>query len=537
MKSSWTLPATEQATIFFARYAKLVAIFKKGSWCGQLLSGITESILLFSLFYGAFMTLVPQYAKHSAIVAALATAIIIEAAARIGLIYSIRAIVRKRFKGKDLAISVFIIPLTLIFISIGTVLSVYGAGDGVEMIATPPTPHLTAGVDSTANQQAAIIQGEWDQETSRVNTEFAPLITQTEAVNASALRLIDQQLSNLRQRERRENTSYSTRRSQLATQRQATEAQGITALAEIQQRQTRELTSLRHKYQPRIDTIRADQARQGRSIQQQNQAEYNSWKEKLSGYTWFLSALVVAFMLLLIVSITLEEIHRAGAEMEEQVQPGAYYFEDHWFTALTNALSAWVGTHLRYLIARIERTTPQAVEPVEPPLIWVRHQHEIKSKLSHNGSPRKPTTVKPFKWEREQDLIQEDAAGLYCIRTTNRTTHESGTGSTTEIPHQPHSPADNPPPTEEPAPHEPETPAIQDQHRGMSISDLTQRLKQYKKNVGSHRQKALAQQRSTGKVQPRTAAAIQNNESWIRYYQHLIKLARASASKTVPQDA
>jgi len=57
----------------------------------------------------------------------------------------------------------------------------------------------------------------------------------------------------------------------------------------------------------------------------------------------------------------------------------------------------------------------------------------------------------------------------------------------------------------------------------MSVSDLKQRLKFYKKKVGEHKQNAIVQKRKTGTVKSRTANAITNNEQWVECYTELLK--------------
>ena len=69
-----------------------------------------------------------------------------------------------------------------------------------------------------------------------------------------------------------------------------------------------------------------------------------------------------------------------------------------------------------------------------------------------------------------------------------------------------------------PSPTAPPAPAAD-----MSAADLAQRLKQYKKRLGAHEQKAIAQRRTGGVVKPRTAAAIANNRRWVDHYTTQLK--------------
>ena len=51
---------------------------------------------------------------------------------------------------------------------------------------------------------------------------------------------------------------------------------------------------------------------------------------------------------------------------------------------------------------------------------------------------------------------------------------------------------------------------------------VKQRLKQYKKRLGRHEQKRLAQERTGKKVARRTIEAIENNRQWVKHYESLL---------------
>jgi hypothetical protein len=73
--------------------------------------------------------------------------------------------------------------------------------------------------------------------------------------------------------------------------------------------------------------------------------------------------------------------------------------------------------------------------------------------------------------------------------------------------------------------HTKKTPNTDTKHEtaGLSASDLKQRLRQYKKRLGSHEQKAIRQRRETGEVKARTSDAIANNRRWVAHYEELLK--------------
>ncbi len=64
--------------------------------------------------------------------------------------------------------------------------------------------------------------------------------------------------------------------------------------------------------------------------------------------------------------------------------------------------------------------------------------------------------------------------------------------------------------------------AVKDTPKNLNAADVLQRLKQYKKRLGTQQQKALKQERVTGKVTKRTQAAIENNARWVDHYSQLL---------------
>ena len=48
-------------------------------------------------------------------------------------------------------------------------------------------------------------------------------------------------------------------------------------------------------------------------------------------------------------------------------------------------------------------------------------------------------------------------------------------------------------------------------------------MKQYKKRLGRHEQKRLAQERAGKKVSKRTLDAISNNQEWVRHYESVLE--------------
>lgn len=74
--------------------------------------------------------------------------------------------------------------------------------------------------------------------------------------------------------------------------------------------------------------------------------------------------------------------------------------------------------------------------------------------------------------------------------------------------------------------------AVKDTPKTMNVADAMQRLKQYKKRLSSQQQKALKQERETGRVTNRTQAAIENNARWVEHYSQLLNSLQEATDTT-----
>jgi hypothetical protein len=74
--------------------------------------------------------------------------------------------------------------------------------------------------------------------------------------------------------------------------------------------------------------------------------------------------------------------------------------------------------------------------------------------------------------------------------------------------------------------------AVKDTPENWNLADIQQRLKQYKKRLGTQQQKALKQERETGQVSSRTQAAVKNNARWVDHYTQLLSILHEEVSST-----
>ncbi|MTB50061.1 hypothetical protein [Lewinella sp. W8] len=210
-------------------------------------------------------------------------------------------------------------------------------------------------------------------------------------------------------------------------------------------------------------------------------------KSKSNGYIFAVvtasGQLVFYLMFYLILQIT------AGSEIEEELQPNEFNNLPSVTADLKALISHRVERGARRLIAR----TFGERDRLEAPLPYVSLYQE-------------EATPPPVIAKREPRFYQrsEDPATHETTATAPRALYSTPTTHGT---------------------HEPHTATVHTKAPYMSadLREAKQRLKQYKKRLGEHKQKAIAQERKYGEVKTRTADAITNNLEKVEQWKQRVK--------------
>jgi len=102
-----------------------------------------------------------------------------------------------------------------------------------------------------------------------------------------------------------------------------------------------------------------------------------------------LAYFTVLCLTVFVLSVSLKEIHQAGAGMVEQIEPDAYTFEAGPLAALSAAVTGRINRRVYGIVHAIEKTTREAPEPVAPPTVWSRDRQGIPHRTTGEGVPRR----------------------------------------------------------------------------------------------------------------------------------------------------
>ena len=191
---------------------------------------------------------------------------------------------------------------------------------------------------------------------------------------------------------------------------------------------------------------------------------------------------VAIFIVLTLAS--LKEIIHFRNEIDPQPILGELDFQFDWIKETLSFPFVWIQRHMVNKIRQAYKNLPK----LESPPV------EVKEITDYKESQKIiPLVVSRHEYEEENFFFRKPVR----VSATAKT-HESFIAheKTTKSPHTKH-----------------ETPEIR---------TAKQRLKMYKKKLGSHQQKALKQEREKGEVSLRTQRAIKNNLAWVEHWEDIL---------------
>ena len=179
---------------------------------------------------------------------------------------------------------------------------------------------------------------------------------------------------------------------------------------------------------------------------------------------------------LVVVNITVKEVHRKGSGIKEQIEISQEYLSENIFKSFYTAITDFIVVQLRRLVTGIEYLTPDTPRPVEAAAL-INQEDQLR-------------IIDVVPKRRKIGFINYEA-------------------DTVDVPFIAHEKSTKTP--------DPDTGSKADDRQ------LKQRLKMYKKRLGQHQQKALKAKAKGNEVSSRTLSAIENNQNWINYYEGLLK--------------
>ena len=323
MKINYSLPKNDD---FFSRYATLIPTLSKLGVISQLVSGLTEIGIIYSIILSRLYHFDPLKAEIIAIIGAIIGTAFLEIGLRKFTPYSIKAFLYKRFKGLDLAMTIFIVLVCIGLFSASGTLSFKGSKDLVVIASPTPILETTNEIDNNYSERKAELKTIFSTDSLVIANGYSKqMTTENNRFNS----LVDKEKSDLNRlirKEERTGLSYRTRKETIRGNIASLEAGRNTEISRLQALQSKELRALTVNRRSDIKAIEQvhqnDRAKiEGNNIATLTRAETNTAYYG-NGLAWFTIACLCVFLF----SIIIEEIHKKGSGIEQIALPNQYYF-------------------------------------------------------------------------------------------------------------------------------------------------------------------------------------------------------------------
>ena len=367
MKIQFSLPTDEG---FFNRYATLTPTLSKLGILAQIISALTEIGIFYSLMYSRLISISPIYATIIATIGAIIGTAFLEIGLRKFTPYSVKAFIYKRFSGLDLAMTVFILLVTIGLFCLSGTLSFQGSKEMVKIAKSNPKIATTEKIDTTYLIQKAEIQTTFSLDSATIANGY---INQIAAIAQQYQALIKEQQSKLNQYQRKEQRtglSYQTKKEGIRGKIASLEAENATKKSDLEALQATELKSLIGQRNYDKTTIESRYlANIGKIETNNNKIILRSESTTLfygNGLAWFTIICLCVF----IFSVVIEEIHKKGSGIKQVAIPNQYHFSESVMAEFLNMLSEKVNYKLRTKINEWAAKTPPPPLPTAPPNLY-----------------------------------------------------------------------------------------------------------------------------------------------------------------------
>jgi hypothetical protein len=345
MKIRYSLPRNES---FFNSYATLTPTLVKLGFLAQIVSALTEIGILYGLIYSSLIDFFPYLAAPFAAMGSLLATAFLEIGLRKFIPYSARSILFKRFESLHLVMTAFILFVSLGLLFSSAYLSFEGSKQLVKEIAPEATQESFEGIDTFYYSEIAEIKDRYNVQSDVLSNKIA---TEIKAENISLEKFLDL--------EKRTGKKYTTRKSRIKERIAQIESEGVNQLAQLEFLRAEELSNAQKR--------RIGKREQIEKANEQSRTEM----DKLSGkYGHGLAYFTVICILVFVVSIILDEVHKKGAGIEEVPLPNQYYFSQSIFGEFLAMLSEKVNYTLRNFIKKQAEKTPPPPEPSGLPVLY-----------------------------------------------------------------------------------------------------------------------------------------------------------------------
>ena len=516
MKTFKTLPQSEEHKAHFNKYAKTIKRFFVLSLFAQFVSIGTEAAIMNGLISDSISKYMPNFATPLSILITVFAVAALELGLRALLPISVQAFLFKRWKGLEAVISGFAVLMCCGLLTISGLFSFQGSAKIAETIIKPPAKITTDSITTVTTAKLAELDK--DQESKRADYEQrnTTKVEAKKAAFAAKIGAAKTTLQKYRTKQANEGKLYTSKiqqQKQIIADLKAEEAEQLAALSTALDNQ---LNRLDADYTKKANAINTKLMAKESEADAENKAAAADVKRKQQNGGSVLGWFTVLCLALLVAYNILNESFKKLSNTHEVIEVNDSYFQDGFFKSLFGALGTAINVNARRVINWVEVKTPEFPEPAAPFTLYNREG--ISQQVSEaQPVPRRKVgfkvgnqTTEPQPQPMPAEVITNKAGFIKGAEFKNATfkAHEPNRQTTTTAMVK----LGSNKPTE----------TTKQIDESLELWQLKQRLKRYKKNIGTHTQKAIKLQKAGKDVPKRTTEAIQNNKAWADAYQQRI---------------
>ncbi len=391
MKTFKSMPTQ---TAFFDRYANLIHTLTKFGVIAQIITGVAEIGIIYSLIYPSFSDLFPSVAHPLSITGSLLAASILQVGLKLVFPYSVRAILFKRFTGLDLPLSIAVFILTIALLSVSVLLSYKGSQDIIDVAIAPPTAKTTTAPDSIKAVTERQANATFTTDSATIETKYKGKLEATESSYDNQIATVEKWAKGKR---------ATTLRAEKVTKLATLQSDKAT---EIEAKATERKTTI-NRATDRNDTERADIKTD--NSEAKTQAEHR--KGKYKNYVGYFTLFLYIFVLL---AFILDEIYKKGAEIDTTPIPHQRHFAPSLFSELSEAVKARIDTTLRAVIYQFADKTKASPLPNALNSLYdfkadaLKNVYQIETEPQETKVIRLPSKPLRIAAKQKDDTIKKD---------------------------------------------------------------------------------------------------------------------------------
>jgi hypothetical protein len=333
-----TFKSMPKETAFFDRYANLIHSLTRFAVVAQLVTGLTEIGIIYSLLYPSISDLAPSYAAIITTPLSILFASLLQVGLKKVFPYSVKAILYKRFKSLDLAFTIAVFVLTIALLIVSILLSYKGSRDIVDIAIQPPTEKTTTATDSTRAAAERQANATFTTDSATIETKFAGKSEAIQSDYLSRASGYDAQAA------RAKGSIY---KAELTAKANGIRAELKTKLATLQSDKATEIEAKATERKATIQraTDKNDQATaEIKTANSEAKGKAEQRKGRYKNYVGYFTMFCYVFFL---IAFVLDEIYKRGAQIDETPQPHQRHFLPSLFAEWIEAIKARFDTWVR----------------------------------------------------------------------------------------------------------------------------------------------------------------------------------------------